>query len=134
MKEQSTIQQIFASYSDCEFLDGEVVKDGDGTVLQSVAWLCENRFDDFLEEVSCALVATGVNRDALMRVYLRHALRVLNENPLSLYAGADDNRNAVTIIDELLRQRNADEFLREKVSKISQGLPVPLSLQSSEGN
>jgi len=134
MKEQSTIQQIFASYSACEFLDGEAVKDDDGTVLQSAAWLCENRFDDFLEEVSCALVANGVNRDALMRVYLRHALRVLNENPLSLYAGADDNRNAVTIIDELMRQRNADEFLREKVSKISQGLPVPLSLQSSEGH
>jgi hypothetical protein len=64
-----------------------------------------------------------------MKVFLRHALRVLNENPLSLYAGADDNRNAVKLVEELMRQRNADEFLREKVLKIADGLPVPLGLQ-----
>jgi hypothetical protein len=63
-----------------------------------------------------------------MRVFLRHALLVLNENPLSLHAGTDDNRNAVKIIDELTRQRNSDEFLREKVSKVADGLPVPLGL------
>jgi hypothetical protein len=56
-------------------------------------------------------------------------LRVLNENPDSLHAGADDNRNAVRIIDELMRQRTSDEFLREKVSKIADGLPMPLGLQ-----
>jgi hypothetical protein len=126
---RSKIQQIFASYADCEYLTGEAVKDDDGTELQSAAWLCENRFDDFLDELSYALVKEGVSRDALMRVYLRHALRVLNENPLSLHAGADDNKNAVKIIDELMRQRNGDEFLREKVSKIADGMPVPLGLK-----
>jgi hypothetical protein len=126
---RSKIQQIFASYADCEYLTGEAVKDDDGTELQSAAWLCENRFDDFLDELSYALVKEGVSRDALMRVYLRHALRVLNENPLSLHAGADDNKNAVKIIDELMRQRNSDEFLREKVSKIADGMPVPLGLK-----
>ena len=126
MNDRSAIQQIFASYADCEFLNGEAVRDDDGTELQSAAWLCENRFDDFLDELSYALVEAGVSRDALMRVFLRHALRVLNENPLSLHAGADDNRNAVKIIDELMRQRNSDEFLREKVSKIAAGLPLPL--------
>jgi hypothetical protein len=129
MNDRSAIQQIFASYADCEFLNGEAVRDDDGTELQSAAWLCENRFDDFLDELSYALVEAGVNRDALMRVYLRHALRVLNENPLSLHAGTDDNRNAVKIVDELMRQRNSDEFLREKVSKIADGLPVPLGQQ-----
>jgi hypothetical protein len=129
MKEKSNIHKIFQSYSDCEYLTGEAVKDDDGSVLQSVAWLYENRFDDFLDEISYALVEGGVSRDALMRVCLRHALRVLNENPLSLHAGADDNTNAVKIIDELMRQRNSDEFLREKVSKIADGLPVPLGLQ-----
>jgi hypothetical protein len=82
-----------------------------------------------LDEISYALLAAGVSREALMRVYLRHALRVLNDNPLSLHAGAGDNRNAVKIIDELMRQRNDDEFLREKVAKIAEGLPVPLGLQ-----
>jgi hypothetical protein len=126
---RSKIQQIFASYADCEYLTGEAVKDDDGTELQSAAWLCENRFDDFLGDLSYALVEGGISRDALMRAYLRHALQVLNENPLSLHAGADDNRNAVKIIDELMRQRNSDELLREKVSKIADGLPVPLGLQ-----
>jgi hypothetical protein len=129
MNDRSAIQQIFASYADCEFLNGEAVRDDDGTELQSAAWLCENRFDDFLDELSYALVEASVSRDALMRVFLRHALRVLNENPLSLHAGADDNRNAVKIVDELMRQRNSDEFLREKVSKIAEGLPVPLGQQ-----
>lgn len=129
MTEKSTIQQIFASYADCEFLNGEAVRDDDGTELQSVAWLSENRFDDFLDELSYALVEAGVGRDALMRVYLRHALRVLNDNPDALHAGGDDNRNAVKIIDELMRRRNSDEFLREKVSKLSQRLPSPLGLQ-----
>src|SRR6516165_8819064 len=126
MNDRSAIQQIFASYADCEFLNGEAVRDDDGTALQSAAWLCENRFDDFLDELSYALVEAGVSRDALMRVFLRHALRVLNENPLSLHAGADDNRNGVKIVDELMRQRNSHEFLREKVSKIAHGLPLPL--------
>jgi hypothetical protein len=63
-----------------------------------------------------------------MRVFLRHALRVLNENPDTLYAESDENRNFTTIIDELMRQRSSDEFLREKVSKITQGLPSPLGL------
>jgi hypothetical protein len=129
MNARSKIQQIFASYADCEYLTGEAVKDDDGTELQSAAWLGENRFDDFLDEISYALIANGVSRDALMQVYLRHALRVLNENPLSLHAGADDNTNAVKIIDELMRQRNYDEFLREKISKIAEGLPMPLGLQ-----
>jgi hypothetical protein len=87
MNDKSTLQQIFASYADCEFLNGEAVKDDDGTELQTAARLCENRFDDFLDEIAYALVAAGVNRDALMRVFLRHALRVLNENLDSLYAG-----------------------------------------------
>lgn len=129
MKDRSPIQQIFASYSDCDFLNGEAVRDDDGTELQSSAWLCENRFDDFLDELSDALVEAGVSRVALMRVYLRHTLRVLSDNPLSLHAGVDDNKNAVRIIDELMRERNSDEFLREKVSKIAEGLPVPLGLQ-----
>lgn len=129
MTERSTIQQIFVSYADCEFLNGEAVRDDDGTELQSVAWLSENRFDDFLDELSYALVEAGVGRDALMRVFLRHALRVLNDDPDSLHAGGDDNRNAVKIIDELMRRRNSDEFLREKVSKLSQRLPSPLGLQ-----
>jgi hypothetical protein len=129
MKTKSQVQQIFDSYSACEFLAGDAVTDDDGSVLQSVPWLYENRFDDFLAEISYALVESGVSRDALMRVYLRHALRVLNENPLSLHAGADDNTNAVKIIDELMRQRNSDEFLREKVSKIADGLPTPLGSQ-----
>jgi hypothetical protein len=128
MNDKATLQQIFASYADCEFLDGEAVKDDDGTDLQSTAWLCENRFDDFLDEIAYALVGAGVGRVALMRVFLRHALRVLNENPNSLYAGSDDNRNVTKIIDELMRERSSDEFLREKVSKISQGLPTPLDL------
>jgi hypothetical protein len=86
MNDKSTLQQIFASYADCEFLNGEAVKDDDGTELQTAARLCENRFDDFLDEIAYALVAAGVNHDALMRVFLRHALRALNENPDSLYA------------------------------------------------
>jgi hypothetical protein len=129
MSEKSKIQQIFASYSDCEFLSGEAVTDDEGNDVQPVSWLYENRFDDFLDEVSYALVEGGVSRDTLMRVYLRHALRVLNDEPDSLHAGSDDNRNAIKIIDELMRQRNSDEFLREKVSKISRGLPMPLGLQ-----
>jgi hypothetical protein len=129
MTNRSPIQQIFVSYAECEYLTGEAVKDDDGFVLQSAARLCENRFDDFLAELSYALAEAGVSRGALMQVFLRHALRVLNEKPDSLHAGADDNRNAGKIIDELMRQRNDDEFLREKVSKISQGLPVPLGLQ-----
>jgi hypothetical protein len=119
MNNRSAIQQIFASYADCEFLNGKPVADDDGTELQSAAWLCENRFDDFLDELSYALVEGGVSRDTLMRVYLRHSLRVLNPNPDALHAGSDDNRNAVKIIDELMRQRNSDEFLREKVSVVS---------------
>jgi hypothetical protein len=125
----STIQQLFNSYANCQYLTGEPVKDDDGTVLQSAAWLCENRFDDFLHDISHAFVSAGVCRDALMRLHLRHALRILNENPDSLYAGTDDNRNLMKIIDELKRERNSDEFLREKVSKIADGLPVPLGLQ-----
>jgi hypothetical protein len=125
----SNIQRIFKSYTDCPFLTGEAVKDDNGTVLQSAAWLCENRFDNFLDELSYALVEAGVSRDALMKVFLRHTLRVLNEHPLSLHAGADDNKYAIRIIDELMRERNIDEFLREKVSKIAEGLPVPLGLQ-----
>jgi hypothetical protein len=134
MDDKSSIQQILVDYSHCDFLKGEAVLDADGTVLQSAAWLCENRFDDLLDEVSYALAEAGVSRDALMRVYLRHALRVLNENPLSLHTGADDNRNAVKIIDELMQQRNSDEFLREKVSKIADGLPVPLGLHFGDAN
>jgi hypothetical protein len=129
MDDRSPIQQIFASYADCEFLTGKAVLDDDGTELQSAAWLCENRFDDFLDELSYALVEAGVSRDVLMRLYLCHALRVLNGNPDSLHAGADDNRNAVKIVDELMRQRNHDEFLREKVSKIAEGLPLPFGQQ-----
>lgn len=129
MDDRSAIQQIFASYADCKFLNGKPVADDDGTELQSAAWLCENRFADFLDEVSYALVEAGVSREALMRVYLRHALRVLNDNPDSLHAGADDNRNAVKIIDEIMRLRVGNEFLREKVAKIADGLPVPLGLQ-----
>jgi hypothetical protein len=129
MKELSNVQKIFASYAGCEFLSGEAVADDDGTVHQSTAWLYENRFDDFLDEISYALMEGGVSRETLMRVFLRHALQVLNENPLSLHAGADDNRNAVKIIDELMQQRNSDELLREKVSKIADGLPVQLGLQ-----
>jgi hypothetical protein len=128
MNDKAALQQIFASYADCEFLNGEAVKDDDGTELQSAAWLCENRFDDLLDEIAYALVQAGVSRVALMRVFLRHALRVLNENPDSLYAGSDDNRNVTKIVDELMRERSSDEFLREKVSKISQGLPTPLGL------
>jgi len=40
-----------------------------------------------------------------------------------------ENRNVTTIIDELMRERSSDEYLREKVSKIAQGLPKPLGLQ-----
>jgi hypothetical protein len=94
----SNIQRIFNSYADCEFLTGEAVKDDNGTVLQSAAWLCENRFDDFLDEISYALVAGGVSREALMRVYLRHALRVLKVSSRrrgAVYAGyMPDGRRA----------------------------------------
>jgi hypothetical protein len=128
MNDKSPLQQIFASYADCAFLNGQAVNDDDGTELQSAAWLSENRFDDFSDEVSYALLASGVSRDELMGVYRRHALRVLDENPDSLHAGSDDNRNVMKIIDELTRQRTSDEFLREKVSKIADELPVPLGL------
>ena len=95
MNDKSALQQIFASYADCEYLSGEAVKDDDGTDLQVVAWLCENRFDDFLAEISYALVKAGVTRVALMRVFLRHALRVLNENSKSPYAGSEDRKSVV---------------------------------------
>ena len=65
MKNRSAIQQIFASYADCEYLTGEAVRGDDGTELQSAAWLCENRFDDFLAEVSYALIEAGVSRPPL---------------------------------------------------------------------
>jgi hypothetical protein len=128
MNKKSTVQHIFASYSECEYLAGEAVADDDGSVLQSTAWLYENRFDDFLDEISYALVEGGVSRDALMRVFLRHALRVLNDDPHSIHAGSDDNSNAARLVDEILRIRNSDEFLREKVAKLAQGLPIPLGL------
>jgi hypothetical protein len=100
----------------------------DGTVHQSTAWLYENRFDDFLGEISYALVEGGVSRETMMQVFLRHALRVLNENPNSIHAGIDDNKHALMLLEELVRQRADDEFLREKVSKIDQRLPIPLGL------
>ena len=128
MKKRSKIQQIFSSYSDCEFLTGEAVADGLINEGQTAAWLCENRFDDFLDEISYALVEGGVSRDVLMRVFVRHALRVLNDNPDSLNSGAVDNANAAMLIDEIMRQRNRDEFLREKVAKVILGLPIPLGL------
>jgi hypothetical protein len=96
MNDKSALQQIFPSYADCEYLNGEAVKDDDGTELQSVPWLCENRFDDFLDDIAYTLVQAGVSRVALMGVFLRHSLRVLNENPNSLCAGSDDNRNLGT--------------------------------------
>jgi hypothetical protein len=128
MREKSEVQQFFASYSDCEFLRGEAVADDDGTVRQSAAWLYENCFDDFLDEIAHALVEGGVGRRALMRVFLRHALRILNDDPDSLHAGRDDNRNACVLIDELVKQRNDDEWLREKVARIGERLPAPLGL------
>jgi hypothetical protein len=128
MKVRSKVQAIFASYSGCEFLSGEAVADDDGTVYQSTAWLYENRFDDFLDEISFALVEGGVSREALMRVFLRHALRALNGNPDSIHAGIDDNKHTLIILEELVRQRAGDEFLREKVARIDQRLPVPLGL------
>jgi hypothetical protein len=103
MNDRSAIQQIFASYADCEILNGEAVEDDDGTELQSAAWLCENRFDDFLDELSHALVEVDVSRVAVMRVILRHALRVLMENPDTLHAGEEERKNISLILGELFR-------------------------------
>jgi hypothetical protein len=120
MNNRSAIQQIFASYVDCEFLNGEAVKDDDGTELQSVAWLHENRVDDFLEELSYALLQAGVGRDALMRVFLRHALRVTLENPHSLHVGDEERKNIRLIVEEglkyeLFTHHQENEALRAKV-------------------
>jgi hypothetical protein len=124
----SPIQQLFAAYAADEFLSGQPVLDDDGRELQAATWLYRSRYDDFIGEMSEALVEAGVSRESLMRIYLRHALRVLNENPDSIHAGSADNKNAVTIIDELVRHREIDEFLREKISKIDRGLPIPIGL------
>ena len=95
MKPRSPIQENFTSYADCEFLSGEPVVDDDGKIEQSVGWLLENRFDDFLDEISDALMEQGVRRAALMRVFLRHALRILNDDPDAIHAGSADNNNPV---------------------------------------
>ena len=130
MTKLSPIQKLFAAYAADEFLSGEPVLDDDGRELQTATWLYRSRYDDFIGEMSEALVEAGVSRESLMRIYLHHALRVLNENPLSLHAGADDNRNAVKIIDELMRQRNSDEFLRE-TGAARQSKPNRSALRSS---
>ena len=124
MTEKSRIQQLFAGYADDQYLSGEAVVDDDGTELQSAAWLYENRYDDFLDEMSSALVSEGVSRDALMRMYIHHALRVLNENPDSTHVAAcsKDNENTRIVIDELIKHRQDRESLKAKVVAF---LPVP---------
>ena len=75
MKERSKVRQIFASHADCEDLNGGAAADDAGDGRPSVAGLHARRLDDFLQEISAALVEAGVGRHALMRVFLRHALR-----------------------------------------------------------
>ena len=124
MTEKSRIQQLFAGYADDQYLSGEAVVDDDGTELQSAVWLYENRYNDFLDEMSSALVGEGVSRDALMRMYIHHALRVLNENPDSTHVAAcsKDNENTRIVIDELIKHRQDQESLKAKVVAL---LPVP---------
>ena len=65
-----------------------------------------------------------VSRDALMRMYIHHALRVLNENPDSTHVAAcsKDNNNTRIVIDELIKHRQDQESLKAKVVAL---LPVP---------
>jgi hypothetical protein len=75
------IQQVLAHAAADPLFDGTPLLDGKGNVVHSGAWHMIHRFDDFLFRAAEALAEDGIERKAIMTLFINHAVEVLNKAP-----------------------------------------------------
>jgi len=78
---KTNIQQALAHAAADPLFDGTPLLDGKGNVVHSGAWHIINRFDDFLSRAAEALAKDGIERKAIMTLFVNHAVEALNKAP-----------------------------------------------------
>jgi hypothetical protein len=78
---KTNIQKVPIHAAADSLFDGTPLLDGKGNTVKSGAWHIINRFDDFLSSAAEALAADGIERKAIMTLFVNHAVEVLNKAP-----------------------------------------------------
>jgi hypothetical protein len=78
---KTNIQKVPIHAAADPLFDGTPLLDGKGNTVKSGAWHIINRFDDFLSSAAEALAADGIERKAIMTLFVNHAVEVLNKAP-----------------------------------------------------